>query len=123
MSAVSVDSRRTPSRRFDAYVMDNHFEDLKQGYVVPALSELIDACGDEKEFHLNKLEGFCQARKNNQIGEGSTPEEAVARLWLALQNTKPSGSSLCDLRDCKGPAGHAPHSHDILKYDGFEATY
>lgn len=61
---------------------------------IPSLSELIDACGDE--FHClvltcgggidsNKM--FWSAGKDKTVmdwNNGSTPEEAVARLWLAL---------------------------------------
>jgi hypothetical protein len=53
---------------------------------VPSLSELIEACGDEN-FKLCHDIGGWHAEK---IDRGDTqsyasPEEAVARLWLALQ--------------------------------------
>jgi len=52
---------------------------------IPTLSELIEACGED--FRL-----LCQDGKNywsatslkNYIEHGSTPEEAVANLWLEL---------------------------------------
>jgi hypothetical protein len=55
----------------------------------PTLSELIDACGEEKWFELSRYSDGWKAR----VGEdnyqpdcqtGETPEEAVAKLWLAL---------------------------------------
>jgi hypothetical protein len=55
----------------------------------PTLSELIGACG--MPF---KLEGNTDvasdvaiwvAQSDSILGNGSTPEEAVARLWLALR--------------------------------------
>lgn len=53
----------------------------------PILSELIEACGNE----FDNLSRFCptgtpwfQARGSGKLENGSTPEEAVARLWLAL---------------------------------------
>ncbi len=56
---------------------------------VPSLSELIEACGDR--FHgLIRWTGtptVWQAQSMFSIhkeGEGSTPEEAVAKLWLKL---------------------------------------
>src|SRR5258708_5955014 len=54
---------------------------------VPTLSELVEACGD---FNLKIRPHRAVASKlmkgNSQITktEGDTPEEAVARLWLAL---------------------------------------
>lgn len=62
----------------------------------PTLSELIDACGDDFiQLALEKLKigkwcaqgGWeehrdCRAPKHDAYG--STPEEAVGRLWLAL---------------------------------------
>lgn len=56
----------------------------------PTLSELIEACGDkfrEVKKHLSKG-GFWTASTARQAGglceRGTNPEEAVARLWLAL---------------------------------------
>lgn len=56
----------------------------------PFLSELIEACGDEVRsiFKADKAgKQIWVARccdKHLHSGEGSTPEIAVARLWLAL---------------------------------------
>lgn len=58
---------------------------------LPTLSELIEACGDnfrsliyqknhDNKYQANAYEGF---GKNNWA-YGQTPEEAVANLWLAL---------------------------------------
>lgn len=66
---------------------------------VPTLSELIEACGFEFEelsasrFNLSCFKSIWLATgieqepwnpKSNASGKGSTPEEAVANLWLAL---------------------------------------
>jgi len=58
----------------------------------PTLSELIEACG-ERSFILNAAR--TRGHRNSWYAEaggveaiGPTPEEAVARLWLAL-NKKP----------------------------------
>lgn len=54
---------------------------------VPTLSELIEVCGNENFFQLT----FMASNKNwfaecdSCQGKGSTPEEAVARLWLELK--------------------------------------
>lgn len=61
----------------------------------PTLSELIEACGEKfqnlwKVANEKKYISISLDIKNGLIvpakykGEGSTPEEAVARLWLAL---------------------------------------
>jgi len=52
----------------------------------PTLSELIEACG-KPIWIESMLDGFLTGRgkgKNTPLGTGKTPEEAVARLWLAL---------------------------------------
>ncbi len=58
---------------------------------VPTLSELIEACGSNDAFVLfrREIDGVWTAsgsegKTNDSDKEGSTPEEAVARLWLAL---------------------------------------
>ena len=60
--------------------------DNKQ-YVAPSLSELIEACGPGR-FVLDRLEsGFWEAGHQNahpMIHKGNTPEEAVARVWMAI---------------------------------------
>ena len=55
----------------------------------PTLSELIVACGESPYFNLEKSTYGWDAFVNNGEevigrGKGLTPEEAVARLWLAL---------------------------------------
>ena len=57
----------------------------------PTLSELIEACGEN--FAWLRLESkrwaaraFVNDEKDSPYGgQGDTPEEAVARLWLALR--------------------------------------
>jgi len=55
----------------------------------PTLSELIEACGDKISLFGDK--GSWSATGNNPqrgYGGGQSPDEAVARLWLALQKMK-----------------------------------
>ena len=61
---------------------------------LPTLSELIEACGgDYHDFHLKWRSGFwwavCSIGESPDLDwcQGSTPEEAVANLWLALQES------------------------------------
>lgn len=53
---------------------------------LPTLSELIEACGDGWKFQLTRaIEGWhCKMRGCE--GNGQSPEEAVAKLWLALNS-------------------------------------
>jgi len=72
-------------------------------YHYPTLSELIEACGDEFRtfyritdnnrhlFTLGRLPEdarWCAESITNEWFSGSTPEEAVARLWLALNKNQ-----------------------------------
>ncbi len=55
----------------------------------PTLSELIEACGEEFEGVFKEIDGWSASADKidgykDYEGRGSTPEEAVARLWLAL---------------------------------------
>ena len=53
---------------------------------VPTLEELIEACG-ENFCALHKLhDGWLATASSDQSCYAKTPAEAVARLWLALQN-------------------------------------
>lgn len=71
------------------------YTEFTSGYASPTLEELIEACGNRVGFfRISDTE--CNAWKGEfpkadpdevpQIFTGSTPTEAVARLWLALQN-------------------------------------
>jgi hypothetical protein len=53
-------------------------------YPSPTLSELIEACGERIAFKLQWVGGKWLADDRSKLGIGLTPEEAVARLWLAL---------------------------------------
>lgn len=61
--------------------------------IFPTLEELLEACGQGFDSLYKDEEMKWYARRGNtvigvQIHIGSTPTEAVARLWLALQDTK-----------------------------------
>lgn len=59
-------------------------------YLIPSLSELIEACGDRFVI-LTRIDRFGQSVEqwiaigtHHEERKGFTPEEAVAHLWLAL---------------------------------------
>jgi hypothetical protein len=58
------------------------------GLYYPTLSLLIEACGDDVHFGKGRSGKYFYAYKGeiggNEIYFGSTPEEAVAKLWLVL---------------------------------------
>lgn len=71
--------------------------ELGHAVISPSLSELIEACGDD--ICLSNVDGYVQGklskktwiaiksygiRKPEDIEDGYTAEEAVAKLWLAL---------------------------------------
>jgi hypothetical protein len=56
---------------------------------LPSLIELIEACGDSffRLSHSQNNDGTswdAESWNTGEIETGSTPEEAVARIWLAL---------------------------------------
>ena len=75
------------------YFLPETPEEFKRNWV-PTLSELITACGESfhalKVYHRPEVEWIAMVTESFYIpGQitGKTPEEAVARLWIAL-NTK-----------------------------------
>jgi hypothetical protein len=69
-------------------------EDCTSRYCTPSLSELVGVCGNQltmllriQDDILAQHPGVLQWEAQSKLveaGLGSTPEEAVARLWLAL---------------------------------------
>ena len=53
---------------------------------VPTLEELIDACGENFGSLHKQNDGWLAYANCDQSCFAKTPAEAVARLWLALQN-------------------------------------
>jgi len=66
-------------------------KDTKEYARIPTLSELIDACGKKIcaiEFEEDAMLAYFISDDGVEYkqGRGKTPEEAVARLWLALHS-------------------------------------
>lgn len=55
----------------------------EDGAYLPTLSELIESCGDVVLYANVNIPTLAYC--DEKVGEGSTPEEAVARLWLSLK--------------------------------------
>jgi hypothetical protein len=74
---------------FPIYVCEhgNQCEDTRwcpSSVFYPTLSELIAACGNDFFRLESMMEGWECRGRNVQNSYGSTPEEAVANLWLEL---------------------------------------
>lgn len=57
-------------------------------WIDPTLSELIEACGEDADFKLQYFHNIKKwvAEMKGKLGTGYPPEEAVAKLWLELNN-------------------------------------
>ena len=80
--ATIKNQTKTPEEFADGYHKDCSMVDI------PNLSELIEACGDNL-YSMYRHRNEWQAHSNSDqwdtiISHGSTPEEAVANLWLEL---------------------------------------
>ena len=71
---------------FDASKGDSF--DTQCHFLIPTLSELIEACGENFRCldHLSDMNLWraIPPQSINLVGEGVNPEEAVANLWLKL---------------------------------------
>jgi len=79
------EATRTHGVTITSYELENHLSDITDGYYCPGLSDLIAACGD-KFARLNVVKDTWMAESEDakHVAAGATPEQAVARLWLAL---------------------------------------
>lgn len=75
---TGVDCRHTPP------AIQTAGERVEESVYFPTLSELIEACGNERIEMVRPVLGLWEVRTSEWKTNGSTPEEAVARLWLAL---------------------------------------
>jgi len=90
------EAARTQGVTVTPYELENHLPDIESGYYCPTLSDLIGACGGRfSRLFVMKAIWFAESDRPELVARGETPEEAVARLWLALNkfdcaNVRPS---------------------------------
>lgn len=68
------------------------YHDGKKDWIIPNLSELIEACGDgfgslvshEKQYKAYLPQNILRNEEYQDVKWCSTPEQAVANLWLEL---------------------------------------
>lgn len=67
-------------------------DDTREKVYMPTLSELIEACGNDFRWLKARGDSWLAQGRLHPVGKreprcyGSTPEEAVANLWLELNN-------------------------------------
>jgi len=84
-----ADATRIRGVTITAYELENHMQDIEDGYYCPTLSDLIGACrGRFSRLFVMKAIWFAESDQPELVAMGETPEEAVARLWLALNSRK-----------------------------------
>jgi len=73
----------------NAHALENRLQDLRNGYYCPNLSELIAACGDRfARLYVVTATWTAESDDAEQVAFGDSPEEAVGRLWLAMNAGK-----------------------------------
>ena len=81
-----TDTARQHGVTITNYELQNHLQDIKNGHYCPALPDLIEACGDRfGRLFVEKDIWTAESRTSQTRAIGHSPEEAVARLWLALR--------------------------------------
>jgi hypothetical protein len=71
--------------------LEDRLQDIKDGYYCPNLSDLIDACGQSfSRLSIVKTIWTAESVNDEHAAMGDSPEEAVGRLWLALNRPKPA---------------------------------
>jgi len=74
------------------YELQNHLQDIKDGYYCPNLADLIEACGEHfKRLFLEQAIWTAESKDPEKRAVAHSPEEAVAQLWLALHEPMQSG--------------------------------
>jgi hypothetical protein len=83
------EATRTLGVTVGPHALENGLADIKSGYYCPTLSDLIGACsGKFSRLFVLKATWFAESDGPELVAVGETPEEAVARLWLALNKHK-----------------------------------
>ena len=80
-----AEAARTHGVTINTYDLENRIQDVGRGYYCPNLSDLIDACGHRfSRLFIMKTIWTAESDNPPQVAMGDSPEEAVGKLWLAL---------------------------------------
>ncbi len=67
------------------YELQNHSHDIEEGYYCPTLPDLIEACGEHfARLYVEAAIWTAESDNPHVTVRARSPEEAVAKLWLAL---------------------------------------
>ncbi|MGO9048294.1 MAG: hypothetical protein ACLQFW_15645 [Xanthobacteraceae bacterium] len=84
--------------------LQEHMQDMRDGYYCPDVSDLIEACGDRfARLWVSTAIWTAESDDPPHAVLGESPEEALAKLWLALNK-----------RECPPPGG-AASEHELAK--------
>jgi len=71
------------------YDLEDRLQDLRNGYYCPSLSDLIEACGSRfSRLSITKTLWTAESDEPERVAMGDSPDEAVGRLWLALNRDR-----------------------------------
>jgi len=88
-SAAWPEAARKHGATVTEYELQNHLQDIKDGYYCPTLPDLIGACGAAfGRLSLEKDIWTARSKDATKVLHAHTPEEAVAQLWLALREAR-----------------------------------
>ena len=80
-----TDAARRHGATVTQYDLEDRLQDLRNGYYCPNLSDLIEACGGHfSRLWILKTIWTAESDNPEEIAMGDSPEEAVGRLWLLL---------------------------------------
>jgi hypothetical protein len=83
-----TDFARSQGVTITHYELENRPQDIKDGYVCPSLSDLLEACGDRfARLYVVKAIWFAESDDPQTVARGDSPEEAVAKLWFMLNKS------------------------------------
>jgi hypothetical protein len=70
------------------YTLQNHLQDIKEGYYCPNLTDLIEACGEHfGRLYVEQAIWTAESKDHEKLARAHSPEEAVANLWFALHRS------------------------------------
>jgi hypothetical protein len=79
------------------YDLDEHMHDIRDGYYCPDIADLIEACGERfARLWVSTSIWTAESEAPAQLTRGNSAEEAMAKLWLALNKSSSShGAAAC----------------------------
>jgi hypothetical protein len=83
------------------YDLDVHIQDIRDGYYCPDVADLIDACGERfARLWVSTSIWTAESKDPPHSALGNSAEEALAKLWLALNKpvTSHGGAAACAVR-------------------------